>query len=228
MKSDVKKRIIVSVTSDLVSDNRVHKVCTALHEAGFDLLLAGRRIPGGPDLLPRPYLTKRFRLPFNKGFFFYASFNIRLLLFLLVNKFDILLANDLDSLPANFIVSKIKNKTLVYDSHEYFTEVPQLVNRKTVRYIWESMERIMLPRIKYAYTVCDSIAHIYYAKYGTEFRVVKNISSHHYSPREETETDSPPEKIILYQGALHEGRGLQQAVMAMKFIEGVKLVIAGD
>ena len=228
MESVVKKRILVSVTSDLVSDNRVHKVCTALHESGFDVLLTGRKIPGGPDLSPRKYKTKRFKLPFNKGFFFYACFNLRLLGLLLVNKFDVLLANDLDTLPANFLIAKIKNKPLVYDSHEYFTEVPELVNRKFVKHIWEFMERIMLPHIKYAYTVCDSIADIYSARYRTSFRVVRNISSYKYAPPEDVETVSGSEKIILYQGALNEGRGLKQAVMAMKFIEGARLIIAGD
>ncbi len=228
MKSAAKKRIIVTVTSDLVSDNRVHKVCTALHEAGFDVLLTGRKIHGGPDLAPRHYKTKRFRLPVNKGFFFYACFNLRLAVFLLISKFDVLLANDLDALPASFLIAKIKSKPLVYDSHEYFTESPELVNRKFVKNIWECMERIMLPHIKYAYTVCDSIAGIYTARYGTNFRVVRNLSPMKYAQQKDNERHPESERIILYQGALNEGRGLQQAVMAMKYVEGARLIIAGD
>ena len=224
MKPVVKKRIIVSVTTDLVSDNRVHKVCTALHESGFDILLTGRKIPGKLKLAPREYKTNRFKLPFNKGFLFYASYNLRLFIFLLVNKFDLLLANDLDTLPANFLISKLKGKPLIYDSHEYFTEVPELINRKFVKGIWELLEKMMLPHIKYAYTVSNSIAEVYTAKYGTGFKVVRNISANKSEPLHKQTN----EKIILYQGALNKGRGLQKAIMAMSFVKGAKLVIAGD
>ncbi len=170
-----KKRIIVSVTSDLVSDNRVHKSCLTLVSSGFDLLLVGRRLPESLPLDARPYQTRRFRLFFRKGPLFYAFFNLRLLFFLLVSRFDILLSNDLDTLPANFIASKLKGKPLVYDSHEYFTEVPELIARPRIRRIWAWMEALMVPRLKYAYTVCDSIARIYSDRYGVAFRVVRNM-----------------------------------------------------
>ncbi|MFW6257577.1 MAG: glycosyl transferase group 1, partial [Prolixibacteraceae bacterium] len=128
MKPASKKRIVVSVTNDLVSDNRVHKVCSTLVKMGFDVLLAGRELPNSIKTGERSYSTKRFRLLFNKGPLFYVGYNFRLLLFLLFRKFDLLLSNDLDTLTANFLAAKIKNKPLIYDSHEYFTEVPELVN----------------------------------------------------------------------------------------------------
>ena len=54
------KRIIISVTSDLSTDQRVHKVATTLHESGFNVLLLGRKFT---DSLPikRKYKTKRFQ-----------------------------------------------------------------------------------------------------------------------------------------------------------------------
>ena len=220
------KKIIVSVTNDLVSDNRVHKVCTTLHNMGFMVLLVGRKLPASLPVDKRKYSIKRFKLPFHKGPQFYAFFNIRLFLFLLFSKFDILLANDLDTLPANFIVSKIKNKPLVYDSHEYFTEVPELIDRPRVKRIWEWLEKKIVPEIKYAFTVCNSIANVYTKKYGTPFKVVRNIPV-------STETiafdkEEKTEKIILYQGAINIGRGLEQVILAMHFIENAKLIIAGD
>ncbi|MGC9355288.1 MAG: glycosyltransferase, partial [Mariniphaga sp.] len=129
MKIKAKKRIIVSVTSDLVSDNRVHKTCTTLTEMGFEVLLVGRKLPDSQPLSPRIYSAKRLKLLFRKGPLFYACLNLRLFCLLLFSKFDLLLANDLDTLPANFLASKLKNRPLVYDSHEFFTEVPELVHR---------------------------------------------------------------------------------------------------
>ena len=56
---------------------------------------------------------------------------------------------------------------MVYDSHEYFTEVPELVHRPKVKRIWEWLEQKIVPQIRYATTVCQSIADIYNKKYGT-------------------------------------------------------------
>ncbi len=221
------KKIIVSVTSDLVSDNRVHKVCTTLHNMGFEVVLVGRILPNSLPVGVRSYLTKRFKLLFVKGPLFYAAYNIRLFLFLLFSKSDILLSNDLDTLPANFMASKIKNKPLVYDSHEYFTEVPELINRPRVKKVWEWLEKQMVPKIKTAFTVCNSIARIYEEKYGTPFKVVRNIpvAAEIHS---KTEENDKAEKIILYQGAVNIGRGLEQAILSMNNIQNARLIIAGS
>lgn len=225
MKANNNKRIIVSVTNDLVSDNRVHKVCTTLTNMGFNVLLAGRKLPKSLPLANRAYQTKRFNLIFKAGALFYAEYNIRLFLFLLFSKFDLLLSNDLDSLTANFLVSKLKNKPLVYDSHEYFTEVPELINQPKIKHIWEWLEQKMVPNIKYAYTVCNSIANVYKEKYDTDFKVVRNIPNTIKIPLTKKENSI---KIILYQGAVNIGRGLEQAILSMKFIDSAKLIIAGN
>jgi glycosyltransferase involved in cell wall biosynthesis len=192
---------------------------------GFDVLLVGRKLPVSREIESRDYKTKRFSLLFKTGALFYAEYNFRLFLFLLFTKSDVLLANDLDTLTANFIVSKIKRKPLVYDSHEYFTEVPELINRPKIQHIWEWLEKKMVPKVKYAYTVCESIAEIYNKKYGTDFKVVRNI------PKAKTIQNikkEKQEKIVIYQGAVNIGRGLEQAILAMKKVRGARLIIAGD
>ena len=220
-----KKQIIVSVTNDLVADNRVHKVCTSLEEMGFGVLLVGRKLKNSQPI-NRSYLTHRMRLCFTKGAFFYTEYNFRLLLFLLFRKADVLLANDLDTLTANYFASKIKRVPVVYDSHEYFTEVPELIDRPRVKQFWEWLESRMLPNLKHCYTVCDSIAAVYHEKYGASFKVVRNIPVSK-NRLQLIENENQP-KIILYQGAVNIGRGLEQAIKAMHFIEGAQLVIAGD
>ena len=224
------KKVILSVTNDLLTDNRVHKVALSLQKIGFEVLLVGRKLPNSKAINKRTYKTHRMVLLFKKGPLFYAEYNIRLCLFLLFHKADIFLSNDLDSLPANYLTAKIRSKTLVFDSHEYFTQMPELIHRPRVQSFWERTEQAILPKIKYAYTVCESIASIYNEKYGTSFRVIRNIP-------EKTENVMVPDsknlriddrKIILYQGALNIGRGLEYAIKAMQRISNVRLVIAGD
>lgn len=190
----------------------------------FAVTLVGRKLKHSLPV-ERPYHTTRMTLLFTKGPLFYAEYNFRLFLLILFAKSDILLSNDLDSLTANYLAARFKRIPLVYDSHEYFTQVPELIDRPRVQKIWEWLEARMLPKIKYAYTVCDSIANIYHEKYGTDFKVVRNLPQAQPSTAIKTENNT---KIILYQGALNIGRGLEQAILAMKSIDGAKLIIAGD
>ena len=228
MKKQAKKRIIVSVTNDLIADNRVHKVCTSLVKLGFEVLLVGRKLPASLPVAERIYATKRLRLLFKKGPLFYTCFNFRLFLFLLFAKFDVVLSNDLDTLPANFLASKLRNKPLVYDSHEYFTEVPELVNRPKVQKIWEWLEKRMLPNLKNAYTVCDSIAKAYQKKYGTPFKVVRNVPFAKQLNSPSLLKNDTEDKVVLYQGAVNVHRGLEQAILAMKHLEKTRFIITGD
>jgi glycosyltransferase involved in cell wall biosynthesis len=220
----------MAVTNDLVSDNRVHKIALTLEDMGFDVTLAGRTFPSGKINLRRPYTTHRFSLWYNKGPLFYANYNIRLFFYLLINRFDVIVSNDLDTLPACFYASRILRKQLVYDSHEYFTEVPELIKRPRVKRIWERIEEAILPKITHCYTVCQSIADIYNAKYKTSFRVVRNIpfklkdiENEYFAPP--FPTDKP---VVIYQGAVNLGRGIEEAILAMRYIENVNLVIIGS
>lgn len=223
------KKVSLSVINDLVTDNRVHKVAASLQNMGFEPILIGRLLPDSQPV-ERIYPTHRMKLIFSKGPLFYLEYNLHLLFYLLKTEVDVLVANDLDSLPANFLASRIKRKPLVYDSHEYFTEVPELLGRPVVRSIWKWLEKQLVPKVDAAYTVCDSIADVYADLYKVHFHVVRNlpvcievgsISSEIFKP-----VAAP--KIVLYQGALNMGRGIESAIRAMQFVEGAELWLAGD
>ena len=221
------KRIFIAVTNDLVCDNRVHKVACTLLKSGAQITLIGRIRNDKTPLKQRAYKTKRFRLIFKRGAFFYFEYNFRLLLFLLFHRFNIIVANDLDTLPACFIASRLKCKKLVYDSHEYYTEVPELVHRKFPKMVWMFIEKLFVPHIKLAYTVSGAIADTYSQLYGINFSVIRNVPYciDNISKNSSSENN---EKIILYQGSLNIGRGLEQLIDAMEFIKDAKLKIIGD
>ncbi len=230
MKSTT-KHIHLAVTNDLVSDNRVHRIATTLSEMGFAVTLTGRRLPHSPLLSNRNYNTRRMQLLFRKGMLFYAEYNIRLFLYLLFSRYDIIVANDLDTLPACALAASLKRKLLIYDSHEYFTEVPELVHRPRVKHFWERLERFFIRKVDAAYTVCASIAAIYRKKYEIPFQVVRNLPAlNSTSPKQSFLLNIPAnnKKIVLYQGALNIGRGLEKMINAMKFMPDAVLIIAGD
>jgi glycosyltransferase involved in cell wall biosynthesis len=218
-----KQKIIVSVTNDLVVDQRVHKVCTFLHENNFDLVLVGRKLKSSAEI-SRNYKTKRFRLLFNKGPLFYANYNFRLFFYLLFHKADVLLSNDLDTLLPNYLVSKIKKQKLVYDTHEYFTEVPELIDRPFVKKVWESIESFIFPKLKYVYTVNESLAKVFHEKYNVSVKSVKNVPLY----RENKFVTKNTINTVIYQGALNKDRGIEELIEAFQFLENTKLQIVGS
>lgn len=228
-----KPRAIVSVTNDLYTDNRVNKICLFLVDQGYQVTLVGRLRSDSKPLHERPYRTKRFKLRWEKGAMFYAAYNFRLFWYLLTHRATLLVSNDLDTLLANYAASRFKPLTrLVYDSHEYFTEVPELQDRPKVKRTWEAIENWIFPKLQTVYTVNESIAQLYREKYKKEIRVVRNVSPKWSAVNSlsKRELGIPENKfLIILQGAgINIHRGAEEAVEAMKMVEDAVLMIVGD
>ena len=221
------KRIYIAVTNDLITDNRIHKVANTLLKSGVKVTVVGRKKKDSLPISNRAYSTKRFNLFFSQGPAFYLEYNIRLFLYLFFRRFDIIVSNDLDTLLGSYYASKLRFKYLVYDSHEYFTEVPELVNREFPRKVWKILEGSILPKIKHAYTVSESIAKTYEKQYGIKMDVVRNVP-YFIEQKRINNTDENNTKLILYQGSLNIGRGLEHIIDAMEYIDNAKLNIIGD
>lgn len=233
MQTSMGKRIILSVISDLVTDQRVHRAAQTLHEAGFEVLLVGRLSKHSLPLNPRDYRTRRLPVIFQRKLRMYALFNLRLFLFLLVQKTDLLLANDLDTLLPNYLVSRMKGKPLIYDSHEYFLGMPELQKRPGVRRVWSFIERSIFPRLDYISTVNESLAALYAADYGKKVMVIRNIALYQDPIPGGPIPDLaiPPGRFILiYQGSLHRDRGIEEVIECLHYLprDQFHLLIVGS
>ena len=226
------KRVYMTVSSDLATDNRVHRSCTVLEELGFEVFLMGREKKESPLMPERNYAFKRFKLPFEKGALFYAVLNMRLFAFLLFKKIDFIFANDLDTLPAAYLVSKLKRKPILYDSHELFTEVPELVCRPTIQKFWLNIEKIILPNLSEMLTVNRSIADIFENKYKIQVSVVRNVPQRIQNltafDKKELNLEEDEFMLIIQGSGLNVQRGIEEAVYAMEWLPNAVLFLVGD
>lgn len=225
------KRVIVSVINDLVTDQRVNRTCLTLSECGVEVILVGRALKNSLPMPPRPYSTRRMKLIFTTGVMFYLEFQFRLFFYLLFHKADLLFSNDLDTLLPNYLASKLKGAPLIYDSHEYYTGVPELVETPIKRKVWKSLEKFLLPKLKYMFSVNDSIAKLYRDEMGVPVKVMRNLPLKKELPVKATRASLglPPDKsIILLQGAgININRGIEEAIQAMPQLNNCLLLIIG-
>ncbi len=224
------KKIYFLVSNDLNTDQRMIRICTSLQSRGYNCELVGRQLPQSQPLHQQPFAQHRFKCFFNKGKFFYLELNLRLFFFLLFRKYDAVCAIDLDTILPAYYVAKWRGKKFIYDAHEYFTEVPEVINRPFTKKIWEWVAARTIPNSKYAYTVCQSLADIFLARYKTSFEVIRNVPFAANSPTviNPIENYPPQPFILLYQGVLNEGRGLAELIEVMPELQNVLLWIAGE
>lgn len=220
------KKIYLTVTNDLSYDQRMIRICTTLAEEGYAICLVGRLRSFSKPLLEQNFQQKRLSCFFDKGKLFYIEYNIRLFLFLLWNRFDAVCSIDLDTILAGYYACKIKGKTCIYDAHEYFTEVPEVVQRPKTKKIWEWVAQHTIPNIEYAYTVCESLQGVFKERYRTDFGLIRNVPFQQKDLSPILPFQQP--FILLYQGVLNDGRGLEEMITAMQELKGVEFWLAGE
>ncbi len=231
-------KIICTVINDLNYDQRMQRICTSLQENGHEVVLIGRQIKTSKPLTKQSFGQRRVRCFFNHGKFFYIEYNIRLWWILLFSSFDVVCSVDLDTILPGFYISKIKGKTCVYDAHEYFSEVPEVVNRRLTKAIWEKVANLTIPKVKYAYTVSQSLGTALTERYQTPFGIIRNVPFA-YQPINESDIQrvskkyqlpvkKTSEKILIYQGALNDGRGIEQLLEAIKDVKNISVWLVGE
>jgi glycosyltransferase involved in cell wall biosynthesis len=199
---------------------------------GLEVHLLGRLLPQSPVLEDLPFRSTRLTLWFRKGPLFYLEFQWRLLRFLRRENPDIYYANDLDTLFPNRILAHFRKKPIVYDSHEFFTGVPELQHAPLKRGLWTLLEKWLVPGLRHCITVNQAIAKSYSALYGNTWVVVRNIpeSIPVFQKTERSALGLPEHAFIMVmQGSgINVDRGAEEAILSLKYLsEDVYLLIIG-
>jgi glycosyltransferase involved in cell wall biosynthesis len=216
------KKIYFTVTNELTYDQRMHRICTSLAENGYDVTLVGRTLSSSLPLIEKRFKQKRIRCWFTKGKMFYAEYNLRLFFFLLIKKIDAICAIDLDTIVPCHTISRLKSIPRIYDAHELFTELKEVITRPGIHKIWKQVEKRFVPKFKLGYTVSEGIAEEFQRRYKVDYKTIRNVPV--LLPLAAVE---PTERFIVYQGAVNEARGFEYLIPAMQWVNS-RLVICGD
>jgi hypothetical protein len=232
-------RLLFAVTTDLNYDQRMQRICSSLVRAGYQVELVGWERASSVPLDVRPYAQHRLRGWFQQGKLFYLEYNIRLLYYLLRSSADLWGCADLDAALPAWARARFGGQLFVYDAHELFTEVPEVVGRRWVQRIWQGIENFIVPRAQLRYTVGPALAQLFGQRHPQcAFDVVRNVPMPMGVGAEEMESRKPQDPrnqilspstqpVLLYQGVLNVGRGLAQLLDAMPLISA-RLVICGE
>jgi len=216
------KGIVFTVTNDLSYDQRMIRICSSLSSAGYQVTLIGCKNKRSVALAPQTFRQKRLFCFFNSGKLFYAEFNFRLFFSLLFHKADVIGAIDLDTILPCYFVSKLRSKQRLYDAHELFCEMKEIVSRPFIYKCWKWVERFTIPKFQNGYTVNQQIADEFEKMYGVKYAVIRNMPVYRNSSVPEKR-----EKYLLYQGAVNEGRSFETLIPAMQMVDA-QLLICGD
>ena len=218
-------RLVICSTSYHETDRRIMRISDALLEQGYTITWLSR------SMCPQENTSERHRFKhqivnalFKRGPLFYVEYNIRLFILLLFTSAEIVCAVDLDTVPGVSVAGFIKRYKVVYDAHEIFYEVPELIGKPLKKKIWQSVARFFLPKIKHNYTVNKSLARHYSEGYGTDYTVIRNIASLNVDALQE----QPFRKVIVYLGVLNTGRGVELAIEVMKEKQDYQLLLMGE
>lgn len=217
------KRIICTVTSDPAYDQRMIRICTALQNVGYEVTLLGRRRPNSPPLPQQPFRQKRLDMRWlDQGKLFYLVYWTRLFFYLLFAKADALCAIDLDTILPVYWVSRIRGLRRVYDAHELFTEIEEVVSRPRLQKLWLWIERHTVPHFKWGYTIGACYAAEFKQRYDVDYAIVRNATV--LAPLLPLPVNNG---YVLYQGAVNRGRCFEELIPAMQTVRG-KLLICGE
>ncbi|WP_330949335.1 glycosyltransferase [Virgibacillus sp. MG-45] len=211
--------MISIVLNNFVNDSRVLKEAISLENNGYEVKVVALYeenlkefdIQSGVHVhrvkLKTRNLSKHFLFQIIK----YVEFSIKVLQ--VYKKVDFIHVNDLGPLPLAVLMKILnKNINIVYDAHEYQTEVKGL--GKFRKKIMKMTEKLLIKKTDSVITVSPSIANEYVKLYNiSKPKLVLNCPNYRSVKRSDLFRErfniGEEKRIFLYQGALASGRQIE-------------------
>ena len=205
----------------------MHRIAGSIAGAGWKVTLVGRKKKKSGTVLLSNIKVIRVNTWFERGVGFYFVLNVRFFFRALLARTACLMSVDLDTLPAIRLASFLRNKTMIWDCHEIFSQMPELYKNPLKQKTWKLIERLTVPWLGKVIAVNEGVARYLEENYSIHAAVVHNY------PVSYPEAIPPEVKLasglVLFQGAINEGRCLDVLIRAVHRLDpALKLVIIGD
>ena len=142
-----------------------------------------------------------------------------------------IIASDLYSLPS---ACSFKEKNIIYDSREIYSQHAGMINNKMKQFFWHMIEKKFIKQTNVVLVTAKGDKVILNKLYNNlKIKILYNFPSIRLKIKKENLLRKKinllkNEKIFLYQGVLHPGRGIKNMIMLLKDFEDCHGVIIGD
>ncbi|WP_061321099.1 glycosyltransferase family 4 protein [Clostridium botulinum] len=244
------KNILMVVQNDFINDSRIIKEANTLGKCGFNVKVLALHNKGLKEeekfeyfVVKRIKLNTRDRLSKGKlsQIVKYVEFKKKCLQEAKKFNPDIVHCHDVYTLPiGKVIIKKLGNSKkikFIYDSHELWSQASNNLSMPNILVkLQNNIEKNIIKECDKVITVSNSIAEYLMKKYKLEKKptIIRNIP---YMKKEITNKSifhekfniEKDKKIVLYQGAVGKGRGIENLIKSMKYTENnIVLVILGN
>ena len=230
----MKKKICMFLNSPVAGDQRVFKEARTLADAGYDLtILCNQKVD-----LPVSSVwdgIKIISIPRIPSPLFPLRFTFQWIRQAVALKPDLIHAHDLNTLGRAFITAKLSGAILVYDSHDWCTEIPALPNFIALRrfyYRWK--ERFLARRAAEVIFPVPGLCRIAVEKLGVAEPVcICNFPrGGEISPNNLLRTElglGENTRIVIYEGVLTENRSLEEIALSARLLpQDIAIVFLGE
>jgi glycosyltransferase involved in cell wall biosynthesis len=227
-----KQKVLITFLGNINYDTRSKNLYDTLTANNFDVEFIGF------DWMTNGFVETQGKISIfklKKGFqslSFYLKFIWHIKLKLLNTKASIIFAEDIYTLPFAVIFGKLKRAKIYYDSRELFGYLAGLKDKKLKQLFWKWTEKYFIKKADYVMVTGPMDGEFLKKEYGlTNLILLRNLPRY-YKPEFKFDLHShlqidKPKKIILYQGVLLKGRGIEKVFSILDEIPIHVFVIAG-
>lgn len=236
-------KVCMLVTNGVTPDPRVMKEALTLSESGYDVTVIGTRTKENPtrfEEVSRLKIIRVFRiafrkkgriLPMLKALFKALLINIEMFQAALRVKADVYHAHDLDTLLVAVMAGKLKGSTIIYDSHELYSEhrddFPLLIKKGM-----QLFEGLLIRKVDIVITVNESIAAELKKRYNINkpdvlhnFTRFKKIDQSQCALQRDLMGIDSDRIVVLYHGGYQTGRGLEDLIESAQYVDDNVLIV---
>jgi glycosyltransferase involved in cell wall biosynthesis len=227
-----KKKVLITFLGNINYDTRCKNLYDTLSSNNCDVEFIGF------DWLTKDFKETRgnvsiFKL--KKGFlsiFFYLKFIWHIKLKLITINASIIFAEDIYTLPFVVIFGKLKRAKIYYDSRELFGHLAGLKEKKFKQSFWKWVEKFFIKKADQIMVTGAMDGEFLKKEYGVKYIILLRNLPRYYKPSLNLDLHSnlhidKSRKIILYQGVLLKGRGIEKVFAVLKELSDHVFVIAG-